>query len=160
MKRRFIEWLDAIDPGLRLSMRRSIAPWFMTAAMAMLVILIGGVFPVTGDFFQLDVQRALILWSAVFGFGICVNLIDRRLELEGVAFAFAALSSCAVVMFFAGSMIALSRPPGSSAMAALFILAASCYGYVYRMTVRFPFGWLAMLVAFAGAAALNDDDGN
>jgi signal transduction histidine kinase len=160
VKRRFLEWLDALDPGLQASMRRSITPWLMTAAMAMGVILVGGVLPVTGDFFQLDVKRALAVWAAVFGFGICANLIDRRFELEKLAFAVAALSSCAVVLFFACSMIALSRPPGSSAMAALAILAASYYGYLYRMTARFPFGWLAMLVAFGGALALNEDEGN
>lgn len=160
MQRRFLEWLDAIDPGVRAALNSSLVPWLGTAVIAMLVIVVAGVLPATGAFFQLDASAAIAVWAGTFGFGIGANWLDRRLEFRPVVYGTLVLACCAAILFFAASLIALSRPPGSSAMAALFILASAYYGHLYRMTVRFPFGWLAIVVALLGAAALNRHPAN
>jgi signal transduction histidine kinase len=141
-------------------MHGSLVPWLGTAAIAMLVIVVAGVLPATGAFFQLDVPSAIAVWTVAFGFGIGASWLDRRLEFGPVVYGTLVLATCAAVLFFAASMIALCRPPGSSAMAGLFILASAYYGHLYRMTVGFPFGWLAILAALLGAAALNTDPAN
>jgi hypothetical protein len=158
--RRFHEWLDSLDPALRAAIRESLVPWLGTALMALLLILVAGALPATGDFFQLDVSGALVVWALTFGFSIVIVYANQRQELRPLAYGVAILTTCAAVVLCTAAMISLSRPPGSSAIAAMFILAAAYYGHLYRMTVRFPFGWISLLVALLGAMALNRHPGN
>lgn len=158
MKRRFHEWLNTLDPAVRAAARGSLAPWFGTATAGLLVVLIAGVLPGTSGFFQLRVGPALALWALTFGVGIGTSWVHRRFDVSPSTYGILLLGNGTTMMLLAASLATLSKLPGAAALAAIFILEAGYYGYVYRTTARHPFGLAAVALAAAGALLLGRDE--
>ena len=148
----FFEWLGIVDPSLRQAMRSSLMPWFGTAAIALAVIAACSVAPGASRYFGLDAETAVLLWLAVFGFCIAAAALDRKVGFSPGAYGLAFVVSSGLVLTFAASLAALSRPPGSAVLAGIFVLTSGYYGHIHRSTARYPFG--LGLVVFASLAAL------
>jgi two-component system C4-dicarboxylate transport sensor histidine kinase DctB len=155
LRQRFNEWVQSLDPSLPVAMRCSVAPWLCAGITALVFILVAAWLPAARDFFRLQGLPALGCWLLAFASILAVAHWDRRSKLSVAGYGVAVLLTSGALLFSATSLVALSKPPGSAVLAGGFILLAGYCGHHHRVSLRKPFGLLAVAGALVAALAID-----
>lgn len=153
MRSRFAAWLRSLDPAAR---KPSSSPllWASTAGLALLIMVVAGLAPVTSAFFRLDFVPALIASIPPILVGTIGGFLERSNKLSLAGYGIVALVNSALMQFYLASLVAFSEPPGSAVLASLLVLTAGNHGYIHRASTRFPFALFATLIGVLGALFL------
>jgi two-component system, NtrC family, C4-dicarboxylate transport sensor histidine kinase DctB len=129
--------------------------WGATAVLVLVVLILTSSVAPIASWFQLRLLPAVACFVPSFILGITgARLQDRgRMSLE-VHGAFV-LAGCLLLQFFFAALIALSRPPGSFALAGLFVLTLAFHGYLARASLKFPYLLGCSFLATLGAVFLD-----
>lgn len=145
-----LEWLDTIDPDMRLAVV-SLQTWRNVTVLGAMVIVGAGLLPATRELFHLDAGSALACFTPTLVLGVTVALLERQKRLSLFAFGVLVTLGSALFQFFMWSLISLSEPPGALVMAAFPMLLAAYHGHVFRASPRYPMVAVGTGLAAVGA---------
>jgi signal transduction histidine kinase len=156
MSRSFHRWLASLDRDT-FEVAAEGGIWAGTVAAGLVVIAVAGLIPTTRDFFGLDAPAALACFVPTLvvngAFRLQVRAGRATFESYGVGLWLTAL----FMVFFAGSLVALSKPQGATVMAAILLVVATTYGNLLRASFENPISLIPVVVGLGGSTMLGLD---
>ncbi len=104
-------------------------------------------------FFGLRATPALVVLAILCGTSIVGMLLTRTASPD--VRCGASLLGNALIIWFAASLVALSNERGATAFALLPVFVGAYHGYLYRLSLRYPFPAVSMVLGLCGALALD-----
>jgi two-component system C4-dicarboxylate transport sensor histidine kinase DctB len=149
---RYQRWLSTLADDRKNG--TTIGMWCSTAVMVLVVLLLTSSVPPIAGWFHLRFRPALLSFLPSFVLGLTAAYLQQKGRLSLAAHGALVLAGCFLLQFFFAALIALSRPPGSFALASLLVLTLAFHGYLARASVRYPYILTCSVAAMLCAVAL------
>jgi two-component system C4-dicarboxylate transport sensor histidine kinase DctB len=156
MPRSFHRWLATLDPDFYEGAVHG-QGWLATAVAGLVVIGIAGVLPPTRDFFGLDAGSAFVCFLPVLLLNATARVFFERHGATWELYGTGLLLTALFMIFFAGSLVALSASQGTAVMAAILFIVATAYGHILRATPAHPISLLPIVLGLAASVPLGAD---
>lgn len=153
MNSRFYEWLSAIaDQRKELAHPRA---WIQLALVSVGVLAVAAFVPGPRELFGLRFVPAVLALLPSVAFGVIGSAFLQRDRMTLRVYGVCSLVNTALLQMFAASLVSLSEPPGSTVLAAVFLLIVGFQSFRFLVTPRYFFAALPTVFAIAVAIALN-----
>ena len=153
---RYREWLATLADDRKNA--TSPKMWLGTTVLVLCILILTAYIHPVSDWFGLRFWPSLFYFIPCLLLGVIGGHLEQRGKLSLHAWGALALVGNAYLQFFFAMLIVLSRPPGSFALASLFVLTVAFHGYVMRATRRYPYPAIGTLLAIVAAEAIDPSD--
>jgi len=158
MNSRFYEWLSAIaDQRKELAHPRV---WIQLALVSVGVLAVAAFVPGPRELFGLRFGAAVLALAPAVSVGVIGSALLQRDRMSLRVYGVTTLVNIALLQMFAASLVSLSEPPGSTVLAAVFLLIVGFQSFRLLVTRRYFFAALPTVFAIAVALALNPTRAN